>query len=98
MSYNVTGVNVLVLGILVWFLGTWLTGKLPFLRRFSIPPAVTGGLICSLIVMLIYILGDTEISFDMRLRDICLLVFFSTIGLSAKLSLLKAGGKIPWLM
>jgi ESS family glutamate:Na+ symporter len=98
MSYNMTGANVLVLGILVWFLGTWLTGKLPFLRKFSIPPAVTGGLICSLVVMLIYVLGGVEIAFDMRLRDICLLVFFSTIGLSAKISLLKAGGKALFIM
>jgi ESS family glutamate:Na+ symporter len=93
MAYELKGVDVLVLSIVVWFLGTWLTGKIRFLKAYSIPPAVTGGLICSVVVTLIYYVGDVEVSFDMRLRDLCLLVFFSTIGLSAKLSLLKAGGK-----
>jgi ESS family glutamate:Na+ symporter len=93
MTYELQGVQVLVLSILVWFLGTWLTAKLGFLKKYSIPPAVTGGLICSVTIALIYAVGGVEISFDMHLRDICLLVFFSTIGLSAKLSLLKAGGK-----
>lgn len=93
MTYELEGVDVLVLSILVWFLGTWLTSKARFLTAYSIPPAVTGGLICSVVVALIYYVGGVEVSFDMRLRDLCLLVFFSTIGLSAKLSLLKAGGK-----
>jgi ESS family glutamate:Na+ symporter len=93
MAYELSGVDVLVLSIVVWFLGTWLTGKIRFLEAYSIPPAVTGGLICSGIVALIYYQGGVEVSFDMRIRDLCLLIFFSTIGLSAKVSLLKAGGK-----
>jgi len=74
-------------------LGTWLTAKIQFLKAYSIPPAVTGGLLCSVMVALIYAVGGIEISFDMRIRNLCLLVFFSTIGLSAKFSLLKEGGK-----
>jgi ESS family glutamate:Na+ symporter len=92
------GAQVLVLSIVVWFLGTWLTKKIPFLKKYSIPPAVTGGLICSLVVALLYSFGGIEISFDMELRNLCLLVFFSTIGLSAKLSLLKAGGRALFIM
>ena len=91
--YEVTGVDVLVVSILVWFLGTWLTGRLSFLKKYSIPPAVTGGVICSIVVALLYAFGGPEISFDMRIRDLCLMIFFSTIGLSAKFSLLKEGGK-----
>ena len=98
MNVELKGVDVLVLSIVVWFLGTWLTGRIRFLKAYSIPPAVTGGLICSLMVAIIYAVGGVEVSFDMRLRDLCLLVFFSTIGLSAKLSLLKAGGKALVIM
>ena len=87
------GVHVLILAIAVWFLGTWLTGKVRFLSANSIPAAVTGGLICSTGVALLYAFGGVEVSFDLRLRDLCLLVFFSTIGLSAKLKLLKEGGR-----
>jgi ESS family glutamate:Na+ symporter len=41
---------------------------------------------------------DWQITFDMSLRDTLLLVFFSTIGLSAKLSRLKQGGKALLIM
>ena len=39
------------------------------------------------------IAADLEISFDLVIRDKLLLVFFATIGLSAKLRTLAAGGK-----
>ena len=92
-SYILEGNDVLISSILVWFLGEYLTRSIPFLKRYSIPSAVTGGLICSTLVALVYSFANIEISFDMRIRDLFLLVFFSTIGLSAKFKLLKEGGK-----
>ena len=91
--YLLTGNDVLISSIVVWFLGEYLTRSIPFLKRYSIPSAVTGGLICSTVIALIYSFANIEISFDMRIRDLLLLVFFSTIGLSAKFQLLKEGGK-----
>ena len=91
--YEVVGSDVLIVGILVWFLGNYITGRIHFLKSNNIPPAVTGGLICSLIVALIYVLADLQIVFDMHIRDLMLLVFFTTIGLSAKVTLLRAGGR-----
>jgi ESS family glutamate:Na+ symporter len=46
-----------------------------------------------LVVTTIYYGFNITIEFDTRLRDLLLLSFFSTIGLSAKLRLLKEGGK-----
>ncbi len=91
--WQVRPVDVVVLSVLVQFFGMFLTNKIKFLRDYYIPPAVTGGLICSAIVALIYVYASVEIRFDMQIRDLLLLVFFSTIGLSAKLNVLKAGGK-----
>lgn len=91
--YLLTGNDVLISSIAVWFLGEYLTRSIPFLKRYSIPSAVTGGLICSTVIALIYSFANIEISFDMQIRDLLLLVFFSTIGLSAKFQLLKEGGK-----
>jgi ESS family glutamate:Na+ symporter len=82
-----------MLSVLVLYLGLYLNRKIRLLAENYIPPAVTGGLICSGIVAVIYVLFDLEISFDMQIRDVLLLVFFSTIGLSAKLRTLTAGGK-----
>lgn len=86
-------VDALVLSILVLYLGMYLNKKIRFLGDNYIPPAVTGGLICSAIVAVIYFVADRQINFDMQIRDVLLLVFFSTIGLSAKLRTLAAGGK-----
>ncbi|MEO3427396.1 sodium/glutamate symporter [Pelagibius sp. CAU 1746] len=92
MDYTVGGANIVVLAVAVWFAGTFINRKVAFLERYSIPVAVTGGLLCSLAVAAIYYVFDVTIHFDTRLRDLLLLVFFSTIGLSARLSLLKQGG------
>ena len=44
-------------------------------------------------IALLNILADIQINFDLGLRDMLLLIFFSTIGLSANLRLLIEGGK-----
>ncbi len=92
-QYELQPLHVLMLSILVVYLGFYLNRNIRFLSEFYIPPAVTGGLICSIIVAIIYGVADLEIAFDMQIRDFLLLVFFSTIGLTAKLRTLKAGGK-----
>ena len=96
--YQVEPIDVLVLSILVLFLGLYLNRRIAFLHDNYIPPAVSGGLICSGIVLLVRVFADLEISFDLQMRDVLLLVFFSTIGLSAKLRTLVAGGKALLLL
>ncbi len=91
--YTVAPIHVLMLSVLVLYVGLYLNRKIRILADNYIPPAITGGLICSAIVAAVYALSDLEISFDMRIRDVLLLVFFSTIGLSAKLRTLAAGGR-----
>ncbi len=93
MEYTISGANILALAVAVWFIGTFVNKKVPVLERYSIPVAVTGGLLCSMIVTAIYYGFDITINFDTRLRNLMLLTFFSTIGLSAKIGLLKEGGK-----
>ncbi len=85
--------DALVISIVVLFLGAFINRKVRFLSENFIPPAVTGGLICSLAVWAIRDLANVEIQFDLQIRDILLLVFFSTVGLSATLRTLVSGGK-----
>ena len=98
MEYTISGANILVLAVFVWFLGTYINSKIAFLERYSIPVAVTGGLFCSAAITLVYYAFDFTVNFDTRLRDLLLLTFFSTIGLSAKIGLLKEGGKALGLL
>ena len=92
-QYQVQPGDGLILSIVVLYLGLFLNRRIRLLRENFIPPAVTGGLICSAIVAVIFFTLDLEISFDLEIRDLLLLVFFSTIGLSAKLKTLLPGGK-----
>ncbi len=91
--YTVEPLHGLIASILVLYLGLYLNRRIGWLAAYYIPPAVTGGLICSLLVAAIYAWGDLQVAFDMRIRDLLLLVFFSTIGLSAKFATLQSGGR-----
>ncbi|NIP46515.1 MAG: sodium/glutamate symporter [Gammaproteobacteria bacterium] len=93
MQIEITGLDVLTVSIAVIFLGRLVTTKIGALQRYNIPPAVTGGLMCSLLLALAFIVWDTKITFDLELRDLLLLFFFSTIGLTARMRLLVEGGK-----
>ena len=93
MSVEVSTANSIVIAILVLAFGTKVNARIALLNRFNIPAAVTGGVVCSVVVAMIGLLADRQIVFDMSIRDSLLLVFFSTIGLSAKFSRLKEGGK-----
>ena len=82
-----------VVAVIVLYIGRFLTSRIRFLQDFNIPEAVSGGLLCSGIVAALFAITNRQISFDLTLRDTLLLVFFSTIGLSAKLRTLVSGGK-----
>ena len=94
MEIDVKNLDVIIVAVLVLFLGQLLTRNIPFLYRYNIPAAVTGGIICSLLVAVLEGVWDIRIIFDLQLRDLFLLFFFSTIGLGAKLKTLIQGGKI----
>lgn len=93
MEINIENLDVLIVSILVLYLGRLVSRKVHFLEHYNIPHAVTGGIICSLLVALLQGGWDIRIRFDLQLRDLFLLFFFSTIGLNAKLSTLAEGGK-----
>ena len=48
-QYEMQPIHVLMLSILVLYLGFFLNRKIRFLSAYYIPPAVTGGQICSVI-------------------------------------------------
>ncbi len=96
---DVPAIPMLAISILVLYVGSKLNGKVKFLRENFIPPAVTGGLLFSLLFLLLRLGVKLGFQFDMSLRDGLLLVFFSTVGLSVQLDTLKQGGKtLPLLV
>lgn len=89
---NISVTQTLIISILVLYVGTFLQTRIRWLSKYNIPSAVVGGILCSLIIAIFYTVTGQEITFDLSLRDLLLLVFFSTIGLSAKLRTLADGG------
>ena len=73
---NINSADTLIISIFVLFLGHVLTRRVGFLEKYSIPQAVTGGLIVSLVVLAIVMFDVPKIIFDLRLRDLLLLAFF----------------------
>jgi ESS family glutamate:Na+ symporter len=92
-EYQINLVDTLIISIVILFIGNVLTKQIPLLDKYSIPQAVSGGILCSLVILAIIKLGGPKVTFDLTLRDALLLAFFSTVGLSAKFSRLKAGGR-----
>lgn len=83
----------LALAIVALWLGYRINQKISVFNRYNIPPAVSGGLLISALVALIELTSGWQIRFDLQLRDLLLIGFFSTIGLSAKLRQMLEGGK-----
>ncbi|MDL2408300.1 sodium/glutamate symporter [Rhizobium calliandrae] len=94
---QIPGLQSFTIAILVFFAGANLNRFIPLLARWSIPEAVTGGLLAALITLIAYEFFGLEISFTLAARDMLLLYFFTGVGLNARLSDLVAGGK-PFLI
>ncbi|GAA4648038.1 sodium/glutamate symporter [Kistimonas scapharcae] len=93
MTITFAGINLLLASIVVLYIGHYLTRKSRFLQEYNIPAPVTGGLLSSVLLTLIASKTSLSFHFDLELRDLLLLMFFSTIGLNARFSLLLSGGK-----
>jgi ESS family glutamate:Na+ symporter len=81
------------ISIVVFFVGAGLNHLIAPLRRWSIPEAVTGGLLAALVTLIAYEAFGLKIIFDLDARDMLLLYFFTGIGLNAKLGDLISGGR-----
>ncbi len=81
------------LGMIVYFVGADMTKRLRFLRDFNIPEPVTGGLAAALVIWGFVVFSGREVSFDLQVRDQLLVIFFTTIGLNARIADLVRGGK-----
>ena len=86
------------IGALALLVGMVLTRKVAFLQRFCVPSPVSGGIIFSLITLMLYGLCHVEVSFDGTLKDVFMLAFFTSVGFQSDLKVLKQGGKLLVMM
>lgn len=82
----------LIIAILVLFIGRFINSLSSKLERFNIPEPILGGLTIAILITVLHTKG-INIRFNLPLQDTFMLLFFSTIGLSASFKLLAQGGK-----
>ncbi len=91
-TWQINGYYTLIIATIVLLFGRYLVRKYRFLQDFNIPEHVAGGLVAAVIIYALYLFNHVSFAFDKSLREAFMLVFFSSIGLSADFSRLKAGG------
>ena len=82
----------LIMAVLVLMLGKLMTRHIRFLRDFNIPEPVSGGLVVAAIIFMLHQTTGLALSFEGSLQSAFMLVFFSSIGLSANFAKLREGG------
>ena len=80
------------LAVVVLLFGSWLKKKVRFLNKYCVPAPVVGGLIYAVIMFVLYTYGVVEISYDETIKNICMVIFFTSVGFQANIRILKKGG------
>ena len=93
MTITLSELETFAVGLFALVVATAIAHRIPLLRRSNVPIPVVGGILVAMLTALLYRFGGTSIQFAKGLTDFFLLVFFTTVGLSAKFSALKAGGR-----
>jgi ESS family glutamate:Na+ symporter len=90
-TLKINAIQVLALSCLGVVAGAWLKRKIWVLDWLNIPASVLGGFVYAAIALL---LRDRylNLEFDLVLRDILMIAFFTTVGLRASLRLVREGG------
>ena len=90
-TWKISAVQVLGLAALGVVMGGWVKRRVPLLDRLNIPVPILGGMIYAVTTLL---LRDRVVNIDADtvLRDLLMIAFMTTIGLSARLRLLREGG------
>ena len=83
----------LALASLVLLLGYFLVKRINVLKSFNIPEPVVGGFIVAIGLFVWHQIDGTSFTFEKSLQTTMMLVFFSSIGLSANFARLIKGGK-----
>ena len=82
----------LAVAAILLFIGNFIQRRVSLFERSSIPAAAIGGLLFALIVLALRWRGTLGVALDTTLRGPLQIAFFTTIGLGATMTLLRAGG------
>lgn len=92
MTFNLDIYETMALVSLVFYMGKYMRTKFSILSKYCIPPSVVGGFIFALLILLLNQTNIATINLDTTLQNIFMTAFFTSIGFTASVKILKQGG------
>ncbi|MDN3653383.1 sodium/glutamate symporter [Thalassotalea ponticola] len=93
---EIGAIESLIIAILVLFIGRLINHLIVPLQTFNLPEPILGGLVVAIGITILHNQG-IHIEFNLPLQSTFMLLFFSTVGLSASFKLLLKGGSKVFL-
>lgn len=93
MNINVDIFGTIAIAVAVLFIGYFLVNKISILKQYNIPEPVVGGLIAAAVTFVLFKQFNMTVNFNADIQQSFMLMFFTSVGLSASLIKLKEGGK-----
>ncbi len=93
MSISISSYQTLALAIFVYYFGKFVNQKLPSLSKYCIPNPVIGGVFFALLNLFLYETNIAKLVMDTSLQNFFMVMFFTSVGFTASLAVLKQGGK-----
>ena len=82
----------MALASMVFYLGKYLKTKISILSKYCIPAPVVGGLIFAIVMLIFRLTGFITINLDTTLQNVFMTAFFTSVGFTASIKILKKGG------
>lgn len=92
MTFQFDIYQTMALVAVVFYLGKYLKNRIPLFTKYCIPPAVVGGFLFALVVLFFNQTGLVTLVLDTTLQNIFMTAFFTSIGFTASIKVLKKGG------
>ncbi len=94
INVNLNIYQTLAAATAVYYVGVLLRIKVPFLRRYCLPAPVIGGIIFAILNAVLYTNGIWTYKQDTIMQNVCMMLFFTSIGYTASISLIRKGGSL----
>lgn len=93
MNYQLDAFLTIIAAVAVLLVGYVFVNKVSILKKYNIPEPVAGGMVAAVITYILFKSLNITVNFDTNIQQIFMLMFFTSVGLSASLIKLKEGGK-----
>lgn len=98
MGLELDMLQTLSLAVLVYLLGVFIRNRVGFFRKYFIPAPVIGGILFSIITLILNESLNFPIVLDNTLQDFFMNIFFTTVGFTISVQVLKQSGKQGFIL